>query len=754
MLALWMRNCPGGARDILRSLQGTLVHQASVSSGSHECSRTGDEGQHSGADGAVVGPAGERRSHYLGLLLVPILSFAIANWVFGYVIVLHGESRYAFFMFGSEFLEEFLDHPGGLLEYAGRFVGQFCHYQWLGALTLSLLITCFAVLFHLVLTRLRRTVWVFHAFLPCILLLTVPQWTMGEATLGLLTVCGAFLGYLSLPRRVVRPAFTLVAIPALYFVVGGYFWLFAVWVIASEWLEGSLSSNLAFKLLYPALAVCVPLAAHRWIFLIPLSSALTYPLNLVVSSSLWTILVVPSRLWTIVLAGYMLLMPFGERISWGARRQSRRGSKRDMAVWAVLLIMLAVFLGYVSYDSELKQYLDYYQLYKRGQWDAILKKAKSNLSPSREMQFITNCALFHKGRLLEEMFNYPQVWGTRGLMLNAAGPPGHGVAGTDGGPGAMYNSDLFFEMGHVNAAFRHAHNHMTQMGRTYQNLRRLAECNVVNGNYALARKYLNILERTLFHRQFARRYKELIADSDAADTHYAELKKLLPTIEIGILRDFIPLFTLLNSNAHNRMAFDYLMAWCLLDKDSMPMIGDNMHFMKDAGYTSIPTHLQEAIMMLRMVAGINVETGGFNCDADTVSRVSAFAQQIISYRDARNQQNAQRELRGAFGGTYMYYCSFQAVPVGGDLVSAHYHLGNRLYYQGKVDLAIIQYRHALRLAPACVEAHIRLGDALVSLGEPGEAAVHYRAAVQIKPDSAEAREKLHRIRAPKTDDGG
>ena len=292
MLPLWMRNCPGGPRDVLRSLQGIVVHQASAGRAGHQRSRTGDEGQHPSTGGTVVSPAGERRSHYL-VLLLPILSFAVCYWIFGYVIVALRDSRYSFFMFGSEFLEEFLDHPGGLLQYAGRFLVQFYHHQWLGALIISLLITCFAVLFHLVLRRLRRTVWVFYTFLPCILLLTVLQLNVIEVTLGLLTVCGAFLGYLSLPRRVVRPAYTLVAMPVLYLVVGGYFWLFAVWVIASEWLRsrvsgtgGPLSSNLALKLLYPALAVCVPLAAHRWLFLIPLSSALTHPVNSIMPSSL------------------------------------------------------------------------------------------------------------------------------------------------------------------------------------------------------------------------------------------------------------------------------------------------------------------------------------------------------------------------------------------------------------------------------------------------------------------------------------
>ncbi len=156
-------------------------------------------------------------------------------------------------------------------------------------------------------------------------------------------------------------------------------------------------------------------------------------------------------------------------------------------------------------------------------------------------------------------------------------------------------------------------------------------------------------------------------------------------------------------------------------------------------------------MILEMEFGINVDMHGFKYDRDTVSRFSEFEQQRSSYRD---EASAQRGLRSAFGGSYMYYYRFQRVPVGLSHVLPHYYVGNTFCSQGKVDLAVAHYRHALRLAPGCVEAHIKLGDALMFLDKPGEAAAHYRAALQIKPDSGEARERVDRIKGRKTNDGG
>ena len=526
----------------------------------------------------------DRHLHYVGLLVFFAFSFVIHNWIFDYLIVFQRESHASFFMFGRHFLGEFLDRPGRLLSYSARFLGQFYHYKWLGALIVSSFITCFGVLFHFVLRRVRHTPCLFHTFFPCILLLALHTFHFTiQSTGGVVAACGAFLGYLSLSRRASRYTYALLATPILYFVVGGYCWFFVVWVIASEWLDAPVSSNLAFKLLYPALCVCMPLIAYRWLFMIPFRSALMSPASLFETRSFLVM----------TFNAYLLLMPFWARISWGARLESFLHSKTGTTVRLALLIVLAVSLLYVLFDPQAKDFAHYHQLYKRGQWDAILTKAKRN--PSRQLmtQFFTHYALYQKGKLLEEMFNYPNTRGTRGLVLNFFRRAGYTPAQGDL-PGAMYNSDLFFEMSYINAAFRHAFNHMVLLGKTYENVKRIVECNIVNGNYRIAEKYLNMLEKTLFYKKFARRHKSLIADANAADRYFAESRTQLPNVELDMyISKFVPMLAAVKGNPQNRMAFDYLMAWCLLDKVSIPMVAENIRYLREAGYTSIPTHLQE-----------------------------------------------------------------------------------------------------------------------------------------------------------------
>ena len=90
----------------------------------------------------------------IGLATLFAALFVVLNYLYGYAIAFQSETNNCFFMFGREFLWGFLDHPGGMLRYAGRFLGQFYHHVWLGALIVSIAVVGLCVAFHGVLSRL------------------------------------------------------------------------------------------------------------------------------------------------------------------------------------------------------------------------------------------------------------------------------------------------------------------------------------------------------------------------------------------------------------------------------------------------------------------------------------------------------------------------------------------------------------------------------------------------------------------------
>ena len=159
---------------------------------------------------------------YVGLAALFIASFLVLNWIYGYVIAFQGQTNDCFFMFGRPFLLEFFDHPAGPLRYGGRFFGQFYHYRWVGALIASAWISCFGLLFHLVLAKLERPVSVFRVLIPCGLLLTLHTSCVYvlHDTLGLCASCAAFLGYLSFRQTALRRVYAFLAAPILYLLLG------------------------------------------------------------------------------------------------------------------------------------------------------------------------------------------------------------------------------------------------------------------------------------------------------------------------------------------------------------------------------------------------------------------------------------------------------------------------------------------------------------------------------------------------------
>ena len=630
-------------------------------------------------------------------MLLSLSTFAASGWLFDYVLILQYETPAAFFLFDRQFLLQWLDHPGGFLIYGGRFLRQFYHCEWLGALVVSSLITWQGILLCLIRMRLGHGISIFHTLAPCLALLALHS--ASTLTVGLLVSSGAFLGYVSLPRTAPRQVYALLATPALYLVAGGYSWFFVLWVVSSEWLDRPLSAGLAYKLLYPVLTICVPFVAYRWVFPISLRSAWLSPAS------------VPQAFLDGAFHAYVLMVPVWPRIWWGSRLESCCRSPRGLAAQALLLIILAGLLVWQSFDADTKQWADYHRLYRQGQWQGILEKAERDPLPAGTdqlaehpafcmRQFFVNYALCQEGRLLDEMFRYPQAWGTRGLILNYPADYAHR---------AIYNSDLYFAAGHMNAAYRLAYNHVVDTGRTYGNLRRMAECNMVNGSYEIAEKYLNILERTLFQRQFAELHLRMIADTDAADRYFAEHRRRLPTVELDVdLGEFAALLSLVRSNPHNRMAFDCLTAWCLLDKTLLPMVAGNVAGFRQAGYRSIPAHCQEALMVWEGTTGSAVDRQVVAYDRRTAWRFRQFWERSLQHRDTNS---ARLGLSAAFGDTYMYYYALAHPPMEGTPPLSWLRLSNEFYSQGKMSEAMICRQQAMLKHPEATGEAVELRPA-------------------------------------------
>ena len=138
----------------------------------------------------------------------------------------------------------------------------------------------------------------------------------------------------------------------------------------------------------------------------------------------------------------------------------------------------------------------------------------------------------------------------------------------------MLTGDVYFLLGLVNTSQRYAFEAMESVpnyNKSARAIKRLAETNLINGQYAVARKYLAMLKKTIYYRLWAERRLEMIDNPRLIDENnvYGYLRK------VRLADDF--LFSdkevdkicgqLLMRNKENMMAMQYLLVYPLLNRD-------------------------------------------------------------------------------------------------------------------------------------------------------------------------------------------
>ena len=241
-------------------------------------------------------------------------------------------------------------------------------------------------------------------------------------------------------------------------------------------------------------------------------------------------------------------------------------------------------------DPQFREAVEYDYLVRAQKWNRILAKSYNHPPVTMNGIWCTNFALGMKGMLLDNMFFYKQD-GPDGLLMDALRIQ----------PLALYSiSDISFEIGMINSAERFAFdikqrlpdNHKS--GRIYK---RLAEANLVNGHYKVARRYMHVLQSTLFYRNWANHYIAILGDEQAInrDARYGALrtKRQKQNDQLIYAKDQI-LAQMVKENPENKLAADYLLAYTMLRLD-LAKVTQLTLGLKDKVYQLVPKAVQESI---------------------------------------------------------------------------------------------------------------------------------------------------------------
>ena len=275
----------------------------------------------------------------------------------------------------------------------------------------------------------------------------------------------------------------------------------------------------------------------------------------------------------------------------------------------------------------------------RGNWNEVGRRVEAAGLRNPIATYYANIASSKQGRLPENLLKYYQPF-TGGLFL-PVNPQSDWMS-------IFFSNEVFYHLGDMNLA---QHSAMLGMifspkSRSAQMLRRLAAINLIRGDTAVARKYLRMLEATLFHRSWAERCGEL----PPAHT------QVVARDTLRTVADYVASLELLvESNPETSYALDYLLCFHLLNKDvpAFAAAYDRYRKAKTAAEGYLPPLYGEALLIKAAAEKATVQ------ELQSYGLPQATVAAFMDYTRLYEQSNGSAlPLRERFGGSYWFYYHF------------------------------------------------------------------------------------------------
>ena len=515
------------------------------------------------------------------------LLFAVAValfWAFPYRCALSYQEQYQLFLFTPSYFTERISVPGGLADYVAEFITQFYYVYALGTILLALVFFCLQRLTWVLMRRSGVSPsWYLLSFIP-----TMALWALMGNENVLLSFAIALLGMeeIMLHYIIVRDHSRGWTAPAVYLLIAipvGY-WLVGPVVIGLSLIlmsDSQIQSNVSVTNIKSAQAQSpAEEKVHRKPLVTPLGWMLLSVLYFV--AIVWLcgrILqypyyklfgginyfrypgVIPVMQWVVV--ALFALLPLVA--SYLPRLEGKKAMRAKIAQ-LVVIVLAAVPLLRFSFDRATYELIDYDYLVRTHQWQRIIEKAGKHQASSPMSVSCVNLALAMQGQLCDRLFEFYQN-GAEGLFPTF----------TRDMTSPLPTAEVFYQLGMVNDAERYtfeAQEAIPNYRKSGRLTRRIAQCEIVNGNYAVAAKYLRMLEHSLFYRQWAKSQERFLYNDVAvkADPEYGRLRDIRIKRHDYLFSDqemdqMLGLLLVDNKKYDNRMAYEYLIAYELLQRD-------------------------------------------------------------------------------------------------------------------------------------------------------------------------------------------
>lgn len=525
--------------------------------------------------------------NYLRPAATVVMSVAVfLFWWLGYPEALNYHEQNQLFLFTPGYFLGDICVPGGLADYIGEFIVQFYYVPWLGALLVGMLYGAMQWLMWRVVEKYDRGLFLLTFLLPVMML-----WHQGDidTLLSLPVAVTMALCMVVMVRRLGKaaPWVDIIAVPALYWLAGPVAWAYAV----IRGLDGRLKLMAAnVVVLYAAIMAAYWMVDWQYPLPMLFSGINYYRIPLHAPTMQNVVLLLPA-----VIAVAARFNPMKNEAGLKGMRR-----KLSITVQAALVAVTACLALNKGYDSYIYEMLWQDSMVRQERWHDIIQRAGKHQA---DVAFSSNCvnlALGMTGQLPDRMFMFRQS-GTDALLLQSIRD----------NMSDLPTAEAFWRLGMVNSALRY----MFDIQQSILNARksgrctkRIAECYIVNGNYAAADKHLELLRHTLFYRQWAEEATACL-NNDAKVNRHAVWGKLRQYRYKERFLYYYPekhkmLGLLFRQNTSNRLALDYFMGQLLLDGDFKSFMGYLQWVQQYGGRTSMPYGYADACQAIQQQGNV------------------------------------------------------------------------------------------------------------------------------------------------------
>jgi len=599
-------------------------------------------------------------------------------------LIYHGLGGYLeapIFNLGWQFFKDHLAYPGGVLEYASGFLSQCYYFPWLGALILTAVAWGLACCTAALITSTKAAGYRFIYCIPAILLLVAcNNYTHPLTTsLALLTALVFFVAYKQIAPHsspIQVALFTIILI-VLYHIAAGASLLFVVLAVIHEILTSRRSGvglvclliGLSVPWLFGAFLIGVePVSAY--LHLLPFHPGYAHKSRIILCC-LW--LFVPAVM--LLIGFWHNLTPTADSSEAGRpglpwldkvfrkpnTKDPQAAAKKGYNLQIRILLIIAVVICLFTFEDKRKTILQMNYFSRHKMWPQLLQTAERIEFHSPHSIHDVDRALYHTGRLSEEMFHYPQ---SLEALLLTPGPKAKQL-GRLSPTWALKLAETCIELGDLNLAEHLVCEALEQNGAWPVFLEKLALISMVKGDIQAGRVFLKALGKNMI---YARQAKETLArlESDPqlkSDDEIQHLRSVMWANDHAIV-DYLGgwmLEELMKTNKHNRMAFEYLMAYYMLTGDLDKFV-ENLPRLDDFGYKHIPRHYQEAILVHTGITHKSVDLGTRRISDEIKEQYQNFEHVCQAYR--QDKASAGRTLAPDFGRSYFFYFTFGVSGVG------------------------------------------------------------------------------------------